>query len=113
MSHEDETNGGRPSTDDLRAEIAVTRALVATDINALQAKLSPENIKAEAKHAAVHIKDEAKEALVENLRERVEPMRHAASQFVQVVRHLVQRHPIPMAIVGLGLGYLIFRPRRA
>jgi len=88
---------------ELLAATAVTRAKVADDVAALVAKLSAQNIEAEAKQAAVRLWDGA----VADLVSRAHHLRRRLT-----VR--VRQHRVPLLMVGaLTLGLLIWRSRRA
>ena len=68
-----------------RAEIERTRADMGETVDALQERLSPQNIKEQAK---VQAKETAREA---------------GSGFVDRIKH----NPVPAAMVGIGLGWLL------
>ena len=77
-----------------RAEIERTRADMSETVDAIQERLSPQNLKEQAK-------DRVKEAAVGRARE-------ARSGMVETVR----ANPLPAALTGIGLGWLLMSARR-
>jgi ElaB/YqjD/DUF883 family membrane-anchored ribosome-binding protein len=77
-----------------RVEIERTRAGMSETVDAIQERLSPENIK---KHA----KDRVKEATVGKAQE-------AGSGLVDTIR----QNPLPAALTGIGLGWLLVNARK-
>lgn len=89
------------------AEAEAARTRVEADLQALGDKLTPENIKegikAEAKEAVTH----AKEATMERVTEMKETMTDAVSGAGRETLHFAQRNPIPLALIGAGIGWLL------
>lgn len=77
-----------------RTEIERTRADMSETVDAIQERLSPQNIKEQAK-------DRVKEATVGRARD-------AKSGIVETVR----ANPLPAALTGIGLGWLLMSARR-
>jgi ElaB/YqjD/DUF883 family membrane-anchored ribosome-binding protein len=77
-----------------RAEIVRTRADMSETVDAIQGRLSPENLKEQAK-------DRVKEATVGRAQE-------AGSGIVETIR----ANPVPAALTGIGLGWLLMGARR-
>ena len=101
MSAEDE--GGRPRKAELKAEAAISRARVADDLEALTHKLSPQNLKSEAR-----------QAIVKSVERRVSGAENRLSRLTSTLKRRVTEHPLPfVALVGLGIGLLAWRARRA
>ncbi len=93
----DPTLGTEAEVDEVeatRVEIERTRAGMSETIDAIQERLSPENLKEQAK-------DRVKEATVGRARE-------ARSSIVDTVR----ANPLPAALTGIGLGWLLVNARR-
>ena len=84
----------RWSKNPTRAEIERTRADMSETVDAIQERLSPENLKEQAK-------DRVKEATVGRAQE-------AGSDIVGTIR----QNPIPAALTGIGLGWLLLSTRR-
>jgi hypothetical protein len=85
-------------TKELAADVAITRARLASDVEALGAKLDPENLKLEAKQAVT--------------RTVVRQSARLGNAALAIARS-VRRHPIPLTLGLLGLGVLVWRVRRA
>ena len=86
--------GGGAEVDEVqanRAEIERTRADMSETVDAIQEKLSPQNIKEQAKEQA---KDTAK---------------GAGSTIMETIRE----NPLPAALTGIGLGWLFVSARRS
>lgn len=77
-----------------RAEIERTRADMSETVDAIQERLSPENLKEQAK-------DRVKEATVGRAQE-------AGSGIVESIR----QNPLPAALMSIGLGWLLVNARR-
>lgn len=88
----------------LRAEIRETRDRMSDTLDALGDRLNPHRLKAQ-------VKDNLREATVG----RVENMARNAADRVNDTRHgimdRIRENPIPAAMVGLGLGWLLFGGR--
>jgi ElaB/YqjD/DUF883 family membrane-anchored ribosome-binding protein len=88
------------STEEIRAEIERTRADMAETWSEIQERLSAENLKEEAK-------SRIREATIG----RVEDMTYYANRKVKgmsnTVVDTVRENPIPAALVGLGLGWML------
>ncbi|MDQ5826373.1 MAG: DUF3618 domain-containing protein [Chloroflexota bacterium] len=103
--------------DAIRAGIEQTRAEMSSTINAIQEKLNPQVLMDQAKDtlqdAASNIISTAKDSVREATVGRVEHMvsditdtaKDTGGNFVQMVKD----NPIPAALVGLGLGWLLTR----
>jgi ElaB/YqjD/DUF883 family membrane-anchored ribosome-binding protein len=99
-----------------RAQIEQTRAELSTTIDAIQEKLSPQNIAQQAK-------DTVKEATVGKAQEMVSNASDTASDLVNNAGssakgfganliETVKSNPVPAAIAGIGLGWLIMSGRQ-
>lgn len=77
-----------------RTEIELTRADMSDTVDEIQNRLSPENLKEQAK-------DRVKEATVGKVQE-------AGSGIVETIR----RNPLPAALTGIGLGWLLVNARK-
>ncbi len=93
----DRVDVDRVEVDDVeatRVEIERTRADMSETVDAIQERLSPQNLKEQAK-------DKVKEATVGRARE-------ARAGVVETVR----ANPLPAALTGIGLGWLLMSARR-
>lgn len=93
--------GEGKSTEELRAEIAETRARVAEDVEAIGNKLSPDNLKREAK-----------DAIVNRVRERTTAMRYGVSHAGSSIADSARSNPLPIALIGIGIGWLLIDARK-
>jgi ElaB/YqjD/DUF883 family membrane-anchored ribosome-binding protein len=98
-------------TDDLRADLEQTRERVSSDIEALGNKLSPDNLKAEAKQAVSRGLEQGREAARETLREGTERVRQTAETAKNGIARYVRENPVPLSLIGLGVGLLIWNSR--
>lgn len=107
-------------TEQIRADIEDTRAEMTQTINEIQERLSPENIVGQVKETV----REATIGKVERVMDRVggtiaeatEPAREAMGRAGTALKETgrsvgdqVWRNPIPVALIGLGLGMLMVR----
>jgi hypothetical protein len=90
----EEPDPTRAEIERTRAEIERTRADMSETVDAIQKRLSPENLKEQAK-------DRVKEATVGRAQE-------AGSGIVGTIR----QNPMPAALTGIGLGWLLVSARR-
>jgi ElaB/YqjD/DUF883 family membrane-anchored ribosome-binding protein len=90
----DEGDADRVEIERTRAEIERTRADMGETVDAIQQRLSPENLKEQAK-------DRVREATVGKAQ-------GVGSTIVETVR----ANPLPAALTGLGLGWLFVNARR-
>lgn len=108
------------NTEQLRADIEDTRAEMSQTINEIQERLSPEHLMGQVKETV----REATIGKVERVMERVgetlsgvtEPALDAAGRAGTVIKDAgssvadsVWRNPIPVALIGLGVGMLVMR----
>ena len=108
------------NTEQLRAEIEDTRAEMSQTINEIQERLSPEHLMGQVKETV----REATIGKVERVMERVgetlsgvtEPALDAAGRAGTVIKDAgssvagsVWRNPIPVALIGIGVGMLVMR----
>jgi hypothetical protein len=111
-----------PETAAIRGDIEQTRVEMSGTIDAIQEKLDPEVLQEqakdtirEAKEAAIEVADhalqQAKEAVRGATIGKVEDMARYAGDTAGGWRHsfveTVKAHPVPAAIAGLSLGYLL------
>ena len=91
----DEEEADRAEIERTRTEIERTRADMSETVDAIQERLSPENLKEQAK-------DRVKEATVGRAQE-------AGSGIMETIR----ANPLPAALTGIGLGWLLVSARRS
>jgi ElaB/YqjD/DUF883 family membrane-anchored ribosome-binding protein len=88
------------SSDDLRADVERTRERLSQDVEALGAKLSPDNMKAEAKRA-----------IKRPVRRGTNELRNGVNSATDSVSSFVGSNPLPIALIGVGVGWLIWNAR--
>lgn len=79
-----------PRAEEIRAGIELTRAELDQTVNAIQAKLAPENI----------------------MNQAMQSMKSTASAASQAALDLVKENPLPSALIGAGLLWLAFNKTR-
>ena len=91
--------------DRLRAEIANTRLELGHTIDAIQERLSPERIKQEAK-------DSVREATIGRVKQMAKNAGEKASDKGRGIFEMMRENPLPVAMIGLGAGWLLMKSRR-
>ena len=111
------------NTEQLRAEIEDTRAGMSETINEIQERLSPENVmnevKAKVREATIGKVESVMNRVGETIGEVAEPAREVLSSAGTTIKEtgrsaygVINRNPIPVALIGLGLGMLAMRAFR-
>jgi uncharacterized protein YjbJ (UPF0337 family)/gas vesicle protein len=85
---------------EIRADIDQTRAAVGEKIDQLQARLDPSRLKQQATETVNEILNDTATSVTEYVRSHRDEM-------VTSVADAARRNPLPTALVGLGLGWLI------
>jgi hypothetical protein len=84
----------------LRADVERTRERLSEDVEALGTKLSPENLKAEAK-----------QSIKTTVRRGTEQVKDEVSSAGNSVVSFVRANPLPLALIGVGVGWLVWSAR--
>src|SRR6185503_5897018 len=111
------------NTEQLRAEIEDTRADMTQTINEIQERLSPEHLMGQAKEAVREATIGKVERVVgqvgETLSEMTEPALQMAGRAGNAIKEVgatvgnkIYNNPIPLALIGLGVGMLVMRSYR-
>lgn len=100
-----EQQNHEPTLDELRQRAAETRLRLAEDVSALTYKLSPGNLKQEAKEA---LRERANQATL-GLRTSAARAGHNSREFGEQLWFTARHHPVPTAMVGAGIGWLVYR----
>jgi hypothetical protein len=99
-----------------RLEIEQTRAEMSETVDAIQERLSPDTIKEQAKdrvkEAAEQAKDTVKEATVGRVEQAVSGAGDTARETGSGIVGTIRENPIPAALTGIGLGWLLVSSRR-
>lgn len=105
MSREDETlppsatgsNGSREAPEAVEADVEASRERLNSTLEAISDKLSPNQIVDQAMNAVSH---------------QASSMMHGASHYAGSVGRMAVRHPLPLALIGIGIGWLVMSSRR-
>lgn len=111
------------NTEQLRAEIEDTRAEMSQTINEIQERLSPENVmgqvKEKVREATIGKVERVMNRVGETIGEVTEPAREVLNSAGSTIKEtgrsaagVINRNPIPVALIGLGLGMLAVRAFR-
>ncbi len=88
----------------IQHQIEYTRAQLATTINAIGDRLSPDNLIEQAKTSA-------KEATVGRIRDMTHEANRRMDGMSNSLSQTVRDNPLPVAVIGLGLGWLLMANR--
>lgn len=111
------------NTEQIRAEIEDTRAELSQTINEIQERLSPENVmdqvKEKVREATVGKVERVMDKVGETVGEVTQPAREMIGRAGTTLKEsgrsaadAVWRNPIPVALIGLGVGLLMMRRYR-
>ncbi len=104
----------------IRAEIEDTRAVMSQTINEIQERLSPDHLMGQVKEtvrdATIGKVERVVETVGETISEVTEPAREAAVLAGNAIKEVgttvadkIWKNPIPVALIGLGVGMLVVR----
>lgn len=88
------------SSNEIRADIDQTRANVGEKIDQLQARLDPNRLKQQAQETVQEMLSDTANSMTDYVRTHKDEM-------VSSIADAARRNPLPTALVGLGLGWLI------
>jgi ElaB/YqjD/DUF883 family membrane-anchored ribosome-binding protein len=103
--------GGEDDPDALRAEIAETRSELSETIDAIQERLSPEHLKAQADALKDQATDTIREATVGKAEQMVTNVQETVKGTRKTTVETIKANPLPAALVGVGIGWLIKESR--
>ena len=105
-------------TEQIRADIEDTRAEMSQTINEIQERLSPEHLVGQVKESVREATIGKVERVMETISEATEPARQAMgragtaiAETGKTVGNSMWKNPIPVALIGLGVGLLVMRYR--
>lgn len=84
------------SPEEIRARIERTRAEMSDTVETIQRRLSPDRLRYEAQ-----------ESVREAAAERIDDMKYRARRKARTVTDTIKDNPVPAALIGLGLGWLL------
>jgi len=93
-------NGDNLSSNEIRADIDQTRASVGDKIDQLQARLDPNRLKQQAQETV-------QEMITDTTSSMTEYVRAHKDEMVNSLAEAARRNPLPTALIGLGVGWLI------
>lgn len=94
---------------ELRADIERTRAEMGETVEALKEKFSSEHVKAQAKE----LTQQAKESALGRVKDMRSRAQGRAREMGTTIVDTVRSNPVPAAMVGLGIGWLIMKGVRS
>lgn len=102
-------NGGthKMTPAEIEREIEHTREQMGRDIDAISDRLDPRRLKIQARDSVV----DAKEVVVDKVRDAANTVGEQARHAGDSVLDAVKRHPVPAAVVGGGIAWLLMRSR--
>lgn len=107
------------NTEQIRADIEDTRAEMSQTINEIQERLSPEHLMGQVKETVREATIGKVERVMNTVVEATEPAREAVGRAGTAIKETgvsvadsMWRNPIPVALIGLGLGMLVMRSYR-
>src|SRR5215216_7928343 len=90
----------------IRTEIEDTRADMSQTINEIQERLSPEHLMGQVKETVREATIGKVERVMETIGEMTETAREAIGRAGHEIGNSIWRNPIPIALIGLGVGML-------
>lgn len=103
---DDTDSGGSDSVEATRQQIEQTRSQMSQTIDAIQDKLSPSNMVQQAK-------DTVRDATIGKAQDAVSSAGDTAAGFGSGIIETIKQNPIPAALAGAGIGWLIMSGRNS
>jgi len=100
LSDQRRESNDTPASNEIRADIDQTRASVGDKIDQLQARLDPNRLKAQAQETVQEMLSDTANSMTDYVRTHKDEM-------VSSIADAARRNPLPTALMGLGLGWLI------
>src|ERR1051325_11451833 len=115
----DQINTADQDPEQIRAESEDTRDEMSQTINEIQERLSPDHLMGQVKETVREATIGKVERIMETIGEVTEPAREAMSRAGTTIKAAGQevgngiwKNPIPIALIGLGVGMLFMKSRR-
>lgn len=106
-------------TEQIRADIEDTRAEMSQTINEIQERLSPEHLMGQVKETVREATIGKVERVMNTVVDATEPAREAVGRAGTAIKetgvsvgYSMWRNPIPVALIGLGVGMIVMRSYR-
>jgi ElaB/YqjD/DUF883 family membrane-anchored ribosome-binding protein len=110
-----ETSLGNTEVQAARARVEHTRAEMGETIDAIKDKLEPRHLVDQAKEsvreATIGRAQHAMEGVVERARDTVETVSDTAQDYTSGMMRIIRENPIPAAMIGVGIGWLLMSMR--
>ena len=103
-AYDTDTTDDESDPDAIRDDILHTRSQMSDTIDAIQEKLSPQRI-------ANQVTDTVKDATIGRAQDMVSNVSDSAKGFGATLIETIRENPIPLALVGLGIGWLVYKGR--
>lgn len=97
---DDRSQSQNQSSSEIRADIDQTRASVGEKIDQIQARLDPSRLKAQAQETVQEMISDTASSMTDYVRSHKDEM-------VSTLADAARRNPLPAALIGLGVGWLI------
>lgn len=94
------TNDYNESPEAIKTDIERTRQDMSSKIEQIQARLSPDHLKVQAQETVRDVMRDSTESLTSYLSEN-------SKELGASVAHVIKHNPIPAALIGLGIGWLL------
>lgn len=95
--------------DEIKRDIEDTRRRISTEIEALEDKLTPSHAKEVIKERIVQTKDRITEKMQDSVTSMRDDVAHLGTDVVSTAR----ANPIPLALIGVGTGWLVWEMVRS
>lgn len=89
-----------PTSNEIRADIDQTRASVGSKIDELQARLDPNRLKEQAQETVQEMLSDTANSMTDYVRDHKD-------ELISSVGDAARRNPLPTALIGLGVGWLL------
>jgi ElaB/YqjD/DUF883 family membrane-anchored ribosome-binding protein len=102
---DDVTNERTAETEAIRSDIEDTRANMSSTLDAIQEKLSPQQLAEQAKGAV-------RDATVGRVQDMASNVTETARETGSTLMDTIRENPLPAALLGIGVGWLFLSARR-
>jgi len=112
-AHPDDPSDEQAEMDEASATIGETRSQLSDTLDAIEDRLNPENVKAQAKEIVSETIEQTKAALREATIGKAENAFNDAMRSTRgagmTMLDTIKQNPIPAALIGIGVGWLLFK----